>query len=174
MKSFTKTLLVFTLAALLASPLMAADDAKKKKKAGKGKGNNRAVAAAFKLPASIQLSADQKGALEKLKSEYKGKLLDSAKKANSVLSAEQRKARAEAVKAAKEAGKKGKAIQEAASAALKLTDEQKSQMAEARKEMASLRKEIRGKISELLTDEQKASLKSKKGAAKKPKKKKAA
>jgi len=176
MKALSKTVLVLTLAVLLASPLMAADDAKKKKKGAKKKGNNRAVAAAFILPASVQLSADQQAAIEKLKSEYTPKLTEAAKKANSVMTPEQVKARQKALKAARDEGKKGKELQQAANDALNLTADQQSKMADARKEMASLRKEIRQKLMNVLTDDQKASLRPKsKGAnGKKAKKKKSA
>ena len=73
--------------------------------------------------------------------------------------AEQKKARDEAVKAAKDAGKKGRELFEAGNAALKLTDEQKAKTAECFKAMEISNKEIRDKITKLLTPEQQEVLK---------------
>ena len=51
---------------------------------------------------------------------------------DSVLTADQKKARDDAVKAAKDAGKKGPEVLRAARAAVKLTDDQKAKMKEDR------------------------------------------
>ena len=60
---------------------------------------------------------------------------------DSIPTAEQKKARDQAFKAAMAAGKKGKDVWDAAEAAMKLSDEQKTKLSDARKEMGDLWKE---------------------------------
>jgi Spy/CpxP family protein refolding chaperone len=57
-----------------------------------------------------------------------------------------------------EAGKKGPSLRAAAEAAVKLTDEQKKQLEDLRKAMGQLTRESRGKLLEILTNEQRAKL----------------
>jgi len=150
-----KTLTILTacvLAISFVTPTMAAD--KKKKKAP----------TAVKVPKSIELTADQKTKVEALNKEFGPKLAECRKKAAGIISADQKKARAEAVKKAKADGKKGKEVQAAANAAVAITADQKAQQAECKKAMGALNKEIRTQFAALLTDEQKAKLK---GAKKK-------
>ncbi len=107
----------------------------------------------------LNLTDEQKTKVDALKKEYGAKFKDAWKKAGDIVTADQKKARDEALKAAKEAGKKGPDVRKDVEAAMKLTDEQKAKMADARKEAQSLRKEVREKFMALLTDEQKEQLK---------------
>jgi Spy/CpxP family protein refolding chaperone len=111
----------------------------------------------------LKLTDDQKSKLAELKKEYAPKLKELAGKLEAVTTAEQKKARDEAMKAAKAAGKKGREVFEAGTAALKLTDEQKAKTAECFKAMGELNKEIRDKVTKLLTPEQQEVLKKARG-----------
>ena len=102
----------------------------------------------------LTLTDDQKAKLAELKKEYAPKLKEAVAKLEGVLTAEQKKAREEATKAAKAAGKSGREVRAAAMEAVKLTDEQKTKMADARKAMGDLNKEIGEKVTKLLTPEQ--------------------
>ncbi len=103
----------------------------------------------------LKLTDDQKAQVKELRKEYGPKFKAAA---DSILTAEQKKARADAVKAAKAEGKKGREVMKAAHEAVKLTDEQKAKIKEA---MKPLHKEVREKIMAILTPEQKAQLKQK-------------
>ena len=145
-----KTLTILTacvLAVSFVTPVIAAD--KKKKKAP----------TAVKVPMGIELTADQKTKLDALNKEFGPKLAECRKKAAGIITADQKKARAEAVKKAKADGKKGKEVQAAANAALAITADQKNQQAECKKSMQALNKEIKTQFAALLTDDQKAKLK---------------
>ena len=109
----------------------------------------------------LNLTDDQKAKLGELKKEYGPKFKEEATKRESLLTDEQKKAREEAVKAAKAAGEKTRDSWKDVKNAVKLTDEQKTKMAELRKETEVLHKEVREKITALLTPEQKAQLKEK-------------
>ncbi len=105
----------------------------------------------------VTLTEDQKSKLDALKKEYEPKLKDAYAKQN-VLTPDQKKAGEEAKKAAKAAGKKGKDMGIAVTEAVKKTDDQKKQEKEARKQLGSLEKELRDKVSGLLTPDQKAQI----------------
>ncbi|HVV99862.1 MAG TPA: hypothetical protein VHB77_05960 [Planctomycetaceae bacterium] len=157
MHTFCKSLLVLGLLAGAAGSVQAAEKAKKAKK--------DPTAASFNLPAAITLTDEQRTKLDEVKKEYSPKVSELLDKKNGILTADQKKARAEAVKAAKAEGKKGKDLMAAGEEAMKLSDDQKEQMAAVDKDLKALNKEIRGKITEFLTDEQKAALKKPKKAA---------
>ena len=90
--------------------------------------------------------------------EYGPKFKEAFTKMESIPTAEQKKARDEAFKAAVTAGKNGKEVWDAAQAAMKLTDEQKTKMAEAGKAMQALNKEYGEKFRAILTPEQRKKL----------------
>lgn len=170
MRKFPRFVLTLALAAIIATPLIAAD----KKKKGKKKKKRRARAVVVvRLPKSINLTDEQKAKVAAINKEYAPKAREIQQQQFKLITPEQRKARTEAVQAARKSGKKGKAFREAVQAAFKLTDEQKKQMKEVGKARAALQKEVRAKISEILTDEQKEQLKKgrKKGKGKRKKKK---
>jgi hypothetical protein len=146
-----KTITILTacfLAVAFVAPAVAADKKKKKK-----------APAAVRVPKTIELTADQKTKLDALNKEYGPKLAELRAKAASVITKDQKKARAEATKKAKADGKKGKELRAAVTAAVAITADQKAQQAESKKAMGALNKEIRTKFAALLTDEQKAKLK---------------
>ena len=145
-----KTLTILTacvLAVSFVTPVMAAD--KKKKKAP----------TAVRVPKTVELTADQKTKLDALNKEFGPKLAELRKKQASIITADQKKARAEATKKAKADGKKGKELRAVTNAAFAFTADQKTQQAETKKAMGALQKEIRTQFAALLTDEQKAKLK---------------
>ena len=156
MRKFGLKIAMLALAVLIAAPVWAAKEDKKKEKGG------RAIAKAFELPTIITLSAEQMTKLAEVKQEFEPKLEELSKKQGNILTAEQKKARQEAAKAAKAAGKKGKEAQADIAAAVKLTDDQKKLQDEVEKELKELHGKIREKISSFLTAEQKVHLKDRK------------
>ena len=147
MKKTITILSACLLAVAFVAPAVAAD--KKKKKAP----------TAVKVPKSIELTADQKTKLDALNKEFGPKLAECRKKAASIITADQKKARTEAMKKAKADGKKGKELRAAVNAAVAITADQKAQQAECKKAMGALNKEVRTQFAALLTDEQKAKIK---------------
>jgi len=117
------------------------------------------LAARLKMLESLSLTPDQKAKIEDLKKQYGPKFADAEKNLESILTPEQKKARHDAVKAAKAAGKTGKDVWQAAEAAVQLTPDQKTKLADARKTMASLGKEFHDKVWSILTPEQREQLK---------------
>ena len=147
MKKIITILTACVLTVSFATPAVAAD--KKKKKVPK----------VVRVPNTIELTADQKTKVEALNKEFGPKLVECRKKQASIITADQKKARAEATKKAKADGKKGKELRAAVNAAVAITADQKTQQAECKKAMGALNKEIRTQFAALLTDEQKAKIK---------------
>ncbi|MBI1310922.1 hypothetical protein GC176_06400 [bacterium] len=171
MKAF-KSLLCVALAVLISSGAMAADEAKK----GKGDAKNRQArtpSVTARFLGDIELTAEQKEKVAAIDKEFAVKAAEIRKKTDSILTEDQIKARAEAQKAARAAGSKGPDAQKAVSAALKLTDEQKTKMADVQKANRELSQQVVAALKKVLTEEQAAKLKvpaaraGKKGAAKK-------
>ena len=135
--------------------------------AGKGKKNpiEQQVQRRFELPEVVSLTDGQKPKLEAIKKEYASKVQELIEKREGLLTAEQKQARQAAQKAARQAGKKQKEIHEAGVAALKLSGDKAKEYTTAEEAVKKIDEEIRGKIAEILTDEQKASLKKAKAAA---------
>ena len=146
MKKIITILTACVLTASFVAPAVAAD---KKKK----------TPVAIKVPKSIELTAEQKTKLDALNKEFGPKLAECRKKQAGIITADQKKARAEAMKKAKADGKKGKELRAAVNAALAITADQKTKQAETKKAMAALNKQIKTQLAALLTDEQKAKLK---------------
>lgn len=158
--SFSKSVLGLLLLAAIA-PVSAAEEPAKGKKGQL----EQQVQRRFELPEAISLTDDQKPKLEAIKKEYTSKVKELIEKREGILTAEQKESRKAAQKEARQAGKKPKEIQEAAFAALKLSADQLKQYNAAEDEIKKIDKEIRGKIEEVLTAEQKANLKKAKDAA---------
>jgi Spy/CpxP family protein refolding chaperone len=110
---------------------------------------------------SLKLTDEQKAKVDEVKKEFAPKMEAATKKMQEVLTEDQKKARDEGMKAAREAGKTGRDVWQAGLAATKLTDEQKTKMAEATKEMTSVTTERREKIMAILTPEQQEEAKKK-------------
>lgn len=111
----------------------------------------------------LKLTDEQKTKLGALKTEYTAKLQNAWKATADVLTEEQKKARDAALKTAREAGKKGRELMEAAQAAVQLTDAQKAELEKAREQAANMVKELREKVNEILTPEQKDTLRKTRG-----------
>jgi gas vesicle protein len=154
--------LLVTLALMITGSVLAAD-----KKAEKKAPPCPAAQRIERWTQGLTIADEQKPKFAELCKEFGPKMKDVMKKNQDVLTPEQKKAQAEAVKAAKEAGKKGKEIDAAIAAVVTLTDEQKAQRAEIKKEMGGLEKELRGKLMDVLTDEQKEQIKKKAAEGKK-------
>ncbi len=91
---------------------------------------------------------------------------------DSVLTDEQKKAREEAIKTAKDAGKNMRDTFKAASEAVKLTDDQKTKLREEMQAMRPVVTELRGKINAILTPDQQEQVKKFFGGRKKKAEKK--
>jgi Spy/CpxP family protein refolding chaperone len=146
-----RTVLAITAALLIISPLWAADS---KKKAPPCPAAERIK----KMTAGLTLTDEQKAKLDETGKECDPKFVEMGKKLD-VFTPEQKKARNEAIKAAKADGKQGKEFNAAVDAAVTLTDDQKATLADARKEMGSLEKELREKVMCVLTPAQQEQLK---------------
>lgn len=156
--------LTLAVALLIASSLSAAE----KKARVKAPPKCPAAALAERMLTGLTLTEDQKTKLGEITKEFGPKMVEIQKKIDGILTDDQKKARAGAMKTAKTEGKTGKEAANAVDAALKMTDDQKAKMAEARKEMSVLDKGLRGKVMEVLTAEQKEELKKKPKPAKPP------
>ena len=169
MANFGKCLLSLCLAASMLSPLMAQD--------AKAKGKKKQAAKeqpAVQLPKEITLTDEQKTKVAELEKEYGPKMKELREKLDRGLSDEQKKARQEVTKEAREKGKEGKKGKELAQAvkdAMKLTEDKQKEYDETDKKIFALRQEILEKVKPLLTDEQKEKL-PQRPAAKKAKDKK--
>ena len=166
MRTTSRLILVLTLVIAMAAPLLAAE----RKRKGKGQRPARKAdptASAFALPKEIQLTDEQKEKVAALKSELGPKLLELVKQQNAILTDEQKQAQRDFFKEAKESGRKrDKSFQQELTQVLKLTDDQKKEMAENRKAQGQLRRQIKEKLADLLTDEQRAQLPKPKRAGK--------
>ena len=123
--------------------------------------------------AGVELTADQKAKVEEVQKEFRPKMQAVQQKHEGILTDEQKKARAEAMKAVRESGKKWQEARKAVEDAVKLTDEQKAKMADVQKEMGELRKETHEKVMAILTPEQQEQLKKKMAEGRKPREEKA-
>ena len=144
-----RIVLTLALVMLIAGPLMDKD-----KKAKLGPTAERVA----KITKSLTLDDAQKAKLDDLTKQYDPKFCDVMTKCD-VLTPDQKNTCKDAEKAAKAAGKTGKEIHQAGEAAVTLTEEQKTKKADAQKELKSLEKELRGKVQDVLTPEQRDQLK---------------
>lgn len=170
MTKFWKCLMSLSLTVLLLSPALAEDAKPKKNKPNAARKEQPAV----QLPKEITLTDEQKTKVAELEKEYAPKMKELREKLDKVMTEEQKKARLEVMKEAREKGKegrKGKELQQAIKDAMKLSDEQQKSYDETDKKIVALRQEILEKVKPLLTDEQKEKL-PKRPTAKKPKEKK--
>ena len=125
------------------------------------------TAAISKKLEGLDLTAEQKTKIDAAKAEHGPKLKAAAEKVAKALTPEQRKARQEAMAAAKSAGKKGKEAADAVKEALKLTPEQEKALAEAETELKDCNAAFAKAVADVLTAEQKE--KAKLGGGKKNK-----
>ncbi len=104
----------------------------------------------------LDLTADQKEKFEALKKDYAPKFKAIREKSDKILTDDQKAA----IKAAREAKPEDRraAFQKVRDAMAKMTDDQKKQMEPVAKEGRTLMEEARTKITNILTDDQKAKL----------------
>jgi len=152
MRRLAQVVVVLAVMVAVALPTLAGEGKKAEKK--------KPVPQQFQIPKEITLTAEQRKQLDELIATYGPKLEAFQKQRDEVLSEEQRKSASEARKAGQTAGKTGKELQQAVDEAMKLTPEQKTKLDVIRKESAPLGKEIRLKVQEVLTPEQREVLKS--------------
>jgi len=145
-----RVVLILAVALLIASSALAQE---KKKREGR-RGGPGGDPLAFLLR-DLNLSDEQKAKIEDVRKEFGPKQAEAQKKRESILTDEQKKARDEAMKSARDAGKSRQEAFAAVQEAMKLTDEQKSKMADARKAAEEITKEMREKVMSILTPEQK-------------------
>jgi hypothetical protein len=106
----------------------------------------------------VELSDDQQAEADDLRKKYQGQLVELQRQQRSVFTAEQRRARQASLRASRDAGKNAQQTRDAAEAAVKLTDEQRKQLAGIQKEQADLFAKIQGEVRDLLTDQQRTQL----------------
>ena len=159
-RSFVVLMPVLLLAISL--PLTAQEKAKRGKKKQAGERTGRQVQVLpQQLLEGLELTAEQQAKLETITKEMRGSMQEARMASNQILTDEQKVARKEALAAAKEAGKKPREAQKAVEAALKLTEEQQAQMAKAKEKLAAIQKQIRDKVMEVLTPEQRKAVQEK-------------
>lgn len=150
MKALSRVLALIA-SMLIAGNLLAADGEKPQH----GKRQQRATGDGMQWLDSLKLTDEQKAKVEEVKKEFAPKMEEASKKMQGILSEDQKKARDEAMKEARDAGKTGRDVWQAGLAAAKLTDEQKSKLADASKDLMSVAQERREKLLAILTPEQK-------------------
>lgn len=158
-----KSLLCVALVLTISSGAMAADGAAKGK--GKKGAARKAPAPTAQLLKDIELTDAQKEQIAAINKEFAGKQADLRKKQASILSEEQIKAQREVFTNARKAGTKQADIRKEIDAALKLTDDQKKQMAEHRRAQGELRGQIIAALKKVLTEDQAAKLPKQRRAA---------
>jgi acetyl esterase len=107
----------------------------------------------FRLP-GVEFNQQQQSKIEKLRAEYVPKLTQLREQLNGVYTREQRQARRDAMRAARDAGKSLREARAEIDKAVNLTDEQKEKIAALQKQQAQLTAAVREKIVALLTKEQ--------------------
>ncbi|MGA2616440.1 MAG: hypothetical protein ABSF26_02445 [Thermoguttaceae bacterium] len=151
-----KTLLPLVVLALLAATVQAQDNKDQKPRRGPGAFGGAQMIDRILAAKDLNLTDEQKTKLEDLKKEYAPKLKNPM---DGILTDEQKKARDDATKAAKDAGKNMRETFKAASEAVKLTDDQKAKLREAGKAMRPIFTELRDKINGILTSDQQEQVK---------------
>ncbi len=145
---FVASVLALAVALTIVGKLSAADD-----QTTPAKSHHHGMMAPWDMLKGLTLTDEQKAKVKEVGKEYRPKFKAAL---DSVLTDEQKKAREDAVNAAKADGKKGREVVKAGAQAVKLTDEQKAKMKEVVK---PLNKEVRQKLMAILTPEQQAQVK---------------
>jgi Spy/CpxP family protein refolding chaperone len=148
------TVLVFAATVAVAANL-SAQEKRKHREGPRGQGGFEHIERMLK---PLNLTDEQKTKVGELKKEYEPKFKEMRDKREAALTAEQKKARDDAMKAAKDAGKQGPEVFRAGFQAVKLTDEQKDKMKKLGQEARALLEEVMGKVTPILTAEQKEQL----------------
>jgi hypothetical protein len=164
-----RTLCCAIVAALVASPLAAADKNDKNTKNTKNladknvedlqlAGKKGDILPGFKLPKGMALSAEQQEKLKAIKEQVAPKLGELQKQIDAVVTKERRQAQAEAMGKAKAEGKNKNEVLRAGQEALALKDDEAAKLKQLNVERGTILKQVRQQLEALLTDEQKAKL----------------
>lgn len=100
------------------------------------------------------LSEEQKTKLQEIGKKYATELAALRRKAAGILTPDQRRARVEAIKKARQEKLKGAELRKRVEAAVQLTDEQKKQLAEVERQIRALEQKLREEILAVLTPAQ--------------------
>ena len=145
-----RKVLTLTFCALLAAGISLAATAEAAKPKKKNRGSDPAARIKKKIDAA-DLSTESKAKVKQVIEQDSPKLKEAQAKVDAVLTAEQKQAQKQAMKDAKTSGKKGKDAKAAVTAAMKLTDEQKTKLASAEADLkaaqSALTKDLRGALS---------------------------
>lgn len=106
----------------------------------------------------IEFNKEQQAKAEELRKQHTPKLSENQQKRNAVYTSEQRQGRRQAFETARDAGKRGRELQEALAKAIKLTDEQRKELAANQKERNELVAKIQTELQTLLTADQRRRL----------------
>jgi len=162
-----RVLMTLAVAALVTMPASAQQQKQKKRGGMQLSAPARALARIDKLHKSMEgmeLSDDQKAAINKIHEELGPKMKKTLDALKEVLTEEQQEAVEQAAKKAKEAGKEGWQFFRAVDAAFKPTDEQKPKIEKLGKQLNQLQLGVTKKIMAVLNDDQKDVLKKKMAA----------
>ena len=125
---------------------------------GGGRGFGDPTARIDFMVRGLDLTDAQKAKIEDIKKEFGPKLKAAQEKQDSILTEEQKKARAEVFQKAQESREGFRNMRETIDKALNLTDAQKKDMEAARKASEELNKTLMDKVTSVLTPEQKEKL----------------
>jgi len=154
-----RTLLALVVCVAMVGTLAAAEGRKGGRgQGGPGRGFGDPTARIDYMVRALELTDAQKAKVEEIKKEMGPKLKAAQEKQDSILTEEQKKARAEAVQKARESGQGFQNMRETIDKALNLTDAQKKDMDAARKAMEELTAAVMEKVTSVLTPEQKEKL----------------
>lgn len=152
-----KSLMCLALVIVMSSGAIAADEARKAK-AGARKGQRKVPSVTARLLRDIELTAEQKKQVADIDKEFAAKVAEIRKAMSGILTEEQQKTRAAAIKAAREAGQKSLEARKAIAEATKLTEEQKKKMADIQKSNRELTQQVVAALKKVLTEEQASKL----------------
>ena len=152
-----RTMLALVVCVALASTLSAAEQ--KQRRAPEGARGPTSFAARVEMMIrNLDLTDAQKSQLEEIKKEFGAELKAAQEKIDSVLTDDQKKARAEAMQKVRESREGWQNLRETLEKAMNLTDAQKKDMEAARTASMELNRELMQKVMSVLTTEQKEAL----------------
>jgi Spy/CpxP family protein refolding chaperone len=159
-----RIMLALAIGLLIAFPAAAQEKPKKRGKQWKLTPTSQIMLRMGKLREVIEeldLTAEQEGQLEKIREELGPKMREVFGKMRELLTKDQRSAAETAMKEAQESGKEGRQFFVAIESAIKLTDEQKEQMAKIHEELVPIHRQMMRKVRGILTPEQQEKVKAK-------------
>ena len=159
-----RIVLVLAVALVIAAPVIAQERKKRKPGANKLTGTSMVMMRMGRLHKALEeldLTAEQKEKLGKIREEAGPKLGKIFEKIKDILTEEQNTAAQEAAKKAQEAGKEGRAFFAAVEGAVKLTDDQKKKMTKIDEEILPLHRAAVKRIIGILTPEQRENVRKK-------------